>query len=672
MLYLAPMTGLPPCPHCGQHHAEDVLLCPNAEKLIPLAGRVLDGKFRFEKQLGEGGMGAVWACENILVKKTVAIKLMHVQFSKDEGVLGRFRNEATAAGRIGSKHICDILDLGRSQLGPYIVMEMLHGADFAGFMQQRSAVDPGTIVMVMRQALEGLQAAHAAGIVHRDLKPENIFLHEPEPGQLLVKLMDFGISKFTEGEMAGKTGMGVLMGTPEYMSPEQTEGAAQADHRTDIWAMGVILYWALAGRNPFMGATMASTLINVTTREPTPISQAVPGIDPGLAAVVDRCLKKSPADRFESSEAMSAALEPFENLQGAFFVPFLSKSGTTGRGTSAPRTPPPGATVASVGPPQMRPPSGPPPAAPAAAAVPTPTPSSKSEDVMVLGAAGAGGGPTFSSELSGAPPGASPTMATGGDWGGLGDESDLRPDSNMGSGKGGFLVIALVALAVVAGGGYFAYAAMQEPDAKAVAASAAAKAEEQQAEAKAAEEAAKAAEEAEAALLPDVGAGDEAGDEAGEEAEGGAVVAGAEGGAAEGGAAEGGAGEGGAAEGGAAEGGAAEGGAAEGGADEGGAAEGGDEGGDAKPSGGGSKPSGGGSKPSGGGSKPSGGGSKPSGGGSKPSGGGSKPSDDDSGKGKLTPSKGPRDDTSAKKKKKKKKKGKKKKGKKNKKLSPSG
>ncbi len=669
MLYLAPMTGLPPCAHCGQQHSEDVLLCPTREKLIPLAGRVLDGKFRFVKQLGEGGMGAVWEAENILVKKTVAIKLMHVQFSKDEGVLGRFRNEATAAGRIGSKHICDILDLGRSQLGPYIVMEMLHGADFAGFMQQRTAVDPGTITMVMRQALEGLQAAHAVGIVHRDLKPENIFLHEPEPGQLLVKLMDFGISKFTEGEMAGKTGMGVLMGTPEYMSPEQTEGAAQADHRTDIWAMGVILYWALAGRNPFMGATMASTLINVTTREPIPIGQAVPGLDPGLAAVVDRCIRKNPVDRFESSEAMSLALEPFENLRGSFFVPFLSKSGTTGRATAHPSTPPPGATVASLGPPQMRPPSGAPApiSAPAPAAIPPPArppSSSRSEDVMVLGSAGASAGPTFSNELTGAPPGASPTMASGGDWGSFGDDDDAtRPDSNMGSGNGGFLIIALVALGALVGGGYFAYSAMQAPDAKAVAASAAAKAEEQQAAEKAAEDAAKAAEEAAAAALPDVGAGDEAGEDADAEAE-----AEAEGGAAEGGAVVAGA-EGGAAEGGEDEGGEDEGGADEGGADEGGADEGGGE--DPKPSGGGTKPSGGGTKPSGGGTKPSGGGTKPSGGGTKPSGGGTKPSGgDDSDKGSLTPSKPPREDTSPKPKGKKKKK--KKKGGNKKKLSPAG
>ncbi|MEX1368907.1 MAG: serine/threonine-protein kinase, partial [Nannocystaceae bacterium] len=304
-------NDLGPCPFCGKSHADSVLLCPESEKLLPLEGRILDRKFRFVRMLGEGGMGAVWKAENVLVKKTVAIKLMHVQFSKDEGVLARFRNEATAAGRIGSEHICDILDLGRSDLGPYIVMEMLKGKDLAQFLQQRRGqVDPGLSVLIVREALKGLSAAHKAGIVHRDLKPENIFLHETKPGQLMVKLMDFGISKFTEGSEAGKTGMGVLMGTPEYMSPEQTEGAAQVDHRTDIWAMGVILYWALSGRNPFLGPTMAATLVNVSTREPPPLVSLAGTVDPNLVQVIARCLRKNPAERWGSCEELSHALAP--------------------------------------------------------------------------------------------------------------------------------------------------------------------------------------------------------------------------------------------------------------------------------------------------------------------------------------------------------------------------
>jgi serine/threonine protein kinase len=186
-----------PCPHCEEIHPEDVLLCPRYGEPLQLQGRLLDRKFRFMHLLGEGGMGAVWRAENVLVRKSVAIKLMHGQYARDERTMERFRNEATAAGRIGNDHICDILDLGRSQLGPYIVMELMQGRSLAELIEP-GRIDPGLAVLIVRQALVGLEAAHRANIIHRDLKPENLFLHEPAPGRLMVKLMDFGISKFVE------------------------------------------------------------------------------------------------------------------------------------------------------------------------------------------------------------------------------------------------------------------------------------------------------------------------------------------------------------------------------------------------------------------------------------------------------------------------------------------
>jgi serine/threonine protein kinase len=308
----APTLG--PCPHCREVHAEDVLVCPKETKVLPLEGRMLDGKFRFTKLLGAGGMGAVWRAQNVRVRKAVAIKLMHPEFAGNPGILDRFKNEATAAGQIGSQHICDIYDFGASALGPYIVLEMLNGRSFGELIQQYGRVDPGLAAIVMRQALIGLEAAHQVGIIHRDLKPENIFLHEPSPGHLLVKLMDFGISKFSQGGNDGKTGVGVLMGTPEYMSPEQAEGAASADQRTDIWAMGAILYKALTGIEAFGGATMAATLVALSTKEPKPIESLVSGVPPELIAVVRRCLIKDPAGRFQSARELADALAPFEQL----------------------------------------------------------------------------------------------------------------------------------------------------------------------------------------------------------------------------------------------------------------------------------------------------------------------------------------------------------------------
>ncbi|HGG56166.1 MAG TPA: hypothetical protein ENK31_00010, partial [Nannocystis exedens] len=131
VIYLATMTGvaaaLGPCPHCGEQHPEDALVCPKTKEQLPLKGRLLAHKFRFDKLLGEGGMGWVWAAENIFVKKAVAIKLMRPEFASNAAILGRFRNEATAAGTIGNPHICDILDFGQSELGPFIVMELMKG-----------------------------------------------------------------------------------------------------------------------------------------------------------------------------------------------------------------------------------------------------------------------------------------------------------------------------------------------------------------------------------------------------------------------------------------------------------------------------------------------------------------------------------------------------------------
>jgi len=305
---------------------------------MPLEGRLLDGKFRFSKLLGAGGMGAVWKAHNIRVKKSVAIKLMHPEFAGNPGILDRFRQEATAAGEIGSQHICDIYDFGPSVLGPYIVLEMLNGRSLGELITQYGRVDPGLAAICLRQALEGLEAAHKVGIVHRDLKPENIFLHEPSPGRLLVKLMDFGISKFSMGDGAGKTSAGVLMGTPEYMSPEQSEGAASVDARTDIWAMGAILYKALTGVEAFAGASMAATLVAVATREPRPITEFAPNVPPGLIAIVAKCLSKNPAGRYATARELSDALAPFEQMTAAALPPPPIAPTSGGFATSGPQT----------------------------------------------------------------------------------------------------------------------------------------------------------------------------------------------------------------------------------------------------------------------------------------------------------------------------------------------
>ena len=298
-----------PCRTCGRASPEDVLICPHDGSQLPLDGRLLDGKFRLEKRLGHGGMATVWHATNELIQRPVAIKLMHQRYAEDADLLARFRNEATAAGRIGSPHICDVLDFGRSAIGPYIVMELLSGCSLSDLIHAYTRIDPGLAVWIVRQALDGLEAAHRAGIVHRDLKPENIYLCRAIRDQWLVKLMDFGISKFTDSL---RTGAGTTMGSPNYMAPEQIRGAEAVDARADLWSIGAILYEAVTGASPFARDTIADSLVAVRSYDPPPLHTRAEGVSPGLSEIVARCLRKQPEQRWPSAHALSEALRPFE------------------------------------------------------------------------------------------------------------------------------------------------------------------------------------------------------------------------------------------------------------------------------------------------------------------------------------------------------------------------
>jgi eukaryotic-like serine/threonine-protein kinase len=305
---------LAPCPHCGKHHDEDSLRCPATDMLLPLEGRRLDGKFRFLSALGSGGMATVYLAVNERVDREVAIKFLRPEIGRDAESVARFRSEAKAAGRIGNAHICEILDLGESPIGPYIVMERLRGIDLAALIRRQTRLAPGYAVRVVRHALEGLAAAHEAGIVHRDLKPGNVFLHRTDSGDTIVKLMDFGVSKFLDGSGEAETASGILLGTPEYMAPEQLEGAHKIGPPADIWAMGAILYRAITGHQVFSGPNLAAVLRAMAIDEVRPLSQLVSGVPPELEAVIHQCLERSPGARYPTAKALSDALEPFEEL----------------------------------------------------------------------------------------------------------------------------------------------------------------------------------------------------------------------------------------------------------------------------------------------------------------------------------------------------------------------
>ena len=448
-----PGQPLPPCPHCRAAHPEEILICPNTNKVLSLEGRLLDNRFRFISQLGEGGMSTVWMAENHRVRKRVAIKLLHPEFARNARTLDRFQNEATAAGRIGNPHICDILDLGESPLGPYIVMEMLTGQSFGELLDSQGRIEASLAVLIICEALKGLIAAHAAGIIHRDLKPENVFLHEPEPGRMLVKLMDFGISKFTDNPGGGRTGANVIMGTPEYMSPEQAGGAANVDARTDVWAMGVMLYAALAGQEPFRGNTMAALLLALSTDAHVPLTTCAPGTDPQLSAIVDRCLAKEPEQRFASAQELFDALAPFQQAVAAGERPVAPVR--TGRTMALVNQQVPAGPIPS-GPMQFRPTASPQ-TKPGTSTTPSVSPSELVES-SATGATGPGQAATWSSELGSPPPeaGQSWSMGHSETFASSDEGTEYRRERERRRG-GGWVWVVVILLLAAAGGGAWAW-----------------------------------------------------------------------------------------------------------------------------------------------------------------------------------------------------------------------
>jgi eukaryotic-like serine/threonine-protein kinase len=298
------------CPYCEADHGEVALRCPATDMLLPLTGRLLAGKFRLLSELGRGGMGAVWLARNIHVDRDVAIKLILPEVLKNPEIVERFRDEARVAARIGHAGICDILDFELTPIGPVIVMELLRGESLGQRIAREGRLPAGTAVSMICQALVALEAAHRAGIIHRDLKPENLFLHQPDAAPMVVKLMDFGISKFTD-RARNLTASGVIMGTPEYMAPEQISGAANADARTDLWAIGAVLYKAITGEDAFTGDSVPAVLIAIASGTPAPIESLVEGVPPGLSAVILRCLTREPDERYQSAKELVQALQPF-------------------------------------------------------------------------------------------------------------------------------------------------------------------------------------------------------------------------------------------------------------------------------------------------------------------------------------------------------------------------
>jgi serine/threonine protein kinase len=273
-----------------------------------LLGTEIDGRYRVEALLGAGGMGLVYRATHTRLRKDLAIKVLRERGTRDPNATARFQREAESASAIGNAHIVDVSDFGTLPDGStYFVMEYLQGVDLIRTMEAEGCMPVGRACGIAIQLCQALGAAHEAGIVHRDLKPENVFLIERDGNPDFVKVLDFGIAKVAHGP-SRLTREADFLGTPHYMSPEQCEGL-DIDHRTDIYALGVLLYEMVAARVPHDADTTMALLHKHVYERPTPIELYVPDIPLAFKRIVGRCLEKKPERRYQSMSELQADLE---------------------------------------------------------------------------------------------------------------------------------------------------------------------------------------------------------------------------------------------------------------------------------------------------------------------------------------------------------------------------
>jgi serine/threonine-protein kinase len=281
---------------------------------LPKRGDLIAGKYQVEEILGQGGMGVVVAARHVALRQLVAVKFLLASGMRMPDASARFLREARAAVAIQSEHVARVLDVGTLENGaPYMVMEHLSGTDFSRLLKQQGPLPIAHAVDFLLQACEAIAEAHSLGIIHRDLKPANLFLTRRADGSPLVKVLDFGLSKsVTEDALDGNlTNSGIVVGSPHCMSPEQIRGLKHIDWRTDIWALGVILYHMLTGRRPFVGDSAAAIYASVFTDAPCPFATHRPDVPDELAEVVFACLQKSPNHRVQTIGDLARRLLPF-------------------------------------------------------------------------------------------------------------------------------------------------------------------------------------------------------------------------------------------------------------------------------------------------------------------------------------------------------------------------
>lgn len=387
------------CPKCGTTYPPRVRICTLDGTVLEEdgatsaettdKGTLLDRKYRLDAPLGRGGMGAVYRATHVMLGKTVAVKLIKADLVGSPDMVRRFQREARAATSLNHPNIVSVYDLGQAGDGTlYIAMELVEGRSLKEEVTASGPMQPGRIAHLLTQVASALGVAHRHGIVHRDLKPQNLMISRAEDGAEIVKLLDFGIAKTHEEGATQLTQTGFALGTPQYMAPEQAAGKV-VDGRTDIYALGVILYEMLTGEVPFNDPSTPAVLVKHLSEVPEPPSRRKAGlsISPLLEHAALKCLEKDPAVRFQTAEEFIAAIAPVREQQSvvdgsAATIVVPPDPAAVEGATSAPTAQTPPQAVAS------------PASTPAVPAMPAPPPvPASASSAHVAGAAAVAGAP---------------------------------------------------------------------------------------------------------------------------------------------------------------------------------------------------------------------------------------------------------------------------------------
>ncbi|HEY0467161.1 MAG TPA: serine/threonine-protein kinase [Polyangiaceae bacterium] len=276
-------------------------------------GALIADRYQVLRKLGEGGMGVLYACVDHVLSREVAVKLMQRSLAAEPLVAERLMREAMLAAQL-RRHVAQVFDCGMLETGePFIVMELLSGRDMYAVLRESGRLRPEELSAIMLQVCDGLAEAHEKGIIHRDLKPENLFRAIEPNGEVMIKIVDFGVSKQLSGRrMRAQTNPGESVGSPQYMSPEQITNPTEVDARTDIWSLGVVMYELLTGALPFRGSGTARICAAVLTEPVPPISDYRDDVPPALEFIVRRCLEKDRDRRFQDVLQLSAALSALD------------------------------------------------------------------------------------------------------------------------------------------------------------------------------------------------------------------------------------------------------------------------------------------------------------------------------------------------------------------------